>query len=155
MNSSLMRGLFYSLALAASMAAFPAASQEGVALTIRVAGLTSTKGLLHYALYAEGDAFPGRRTARYRDEIPVDRVDFVFTIKGVPPGAYALIVAHDEDGDGEIATPNLFNFFSGEKVGVTNYSSRLFAAPSFERARFELRAPRMELDVALFPTGVF
>ena len=62
-----MRGLFYSLALAASMAAFPSGGQDLLALSVRVHGLTSTKGLLHYALYAEGDAFSGRRTARFRD----------------------------------------------------------------------------------------
>jgi uncharacterized protein (DUF2141 family) len=132
-----------------------ARAQDSATLTVRVLGLTSTQGRLHYALYAEGDEFPGRRTATYRGEVAIDRLEFSITVEGIAPGAYAVILAHDENGNGEIETPWLLNPFAGERVGVSNYSARLYAPPQFEQARFTVRAGTQDLTVTLFPTSLF
>jgi uncharacterized protein (DUF2141 family) len=59
----------------------------------------------------------------------------------LPPGNYAIALMHDEDADGECD----MNFLGipTEKYGFSNNVKPVLSAPSFEDAKFELKADKV------------
>jgi uncharacterized protein (DUF2141 family) len=52
----------------------------------------------------------------------------------VPPGEYAVVVVHDENGNGELDTG--FLGFGGESYAFSNDVKPLFGRPSFDEVKF-------------------
>ena len=65
----------------------------------------------------------------------------------VPPGEYAVVVVHDENGNGELDTG--FLGFGGESWAFSNDIKPLFGRPSFDEVKFAVSGHtqiRIKLD---------
>jgi uncharacterized protein (DUF2141 family) len=126
------------LALVFATAVQLSVSQAGSAgrIDARIAGVRGTAGRIACALFHGPDGFPrdSRKAAR-RVFAPIG-APCVF--EGLPPGAYAVSLFHDDDGSGTLET----NLLGAPKkgYGVSNNHTHSMSAPSFEESRVDLRA---------------
>ena len=142
-----MRRSATAVALVASLAA-GASSAEGPSGTVavEVRGLRNGSGLLRAKLVASAEGFPASDAhvvAKQKHPIRAERVRMAFY--GVPYGAYALVVLHDEDGDGALGRGWLG--LPAEGLAFSNDARIRRGPPSFEEARFALDRPRVELEL--------
>ena len=135
--------------LAAALAAAPVAiGQPAGGLDVEVRGLRSEHGQVLCFLYARAagvPADPGR--ARARDVAPIVGQGATCRFAHVAPGAYALAVAHDENGNGRLDR-NLLGVPT-EGVGASNNPVTHFGSPSFAQARFDYAGGPMRLTVQI------
>ena len=103
-------------------------------LTVRVTGLRNDSGVVLIGLHGSAAGFPNR----WEQALAVQRVPpgRMVTFEGVPPGRYAVIAVHDEDGDGVMT--KTFLGLPVEGFGTSN-NPTFFGPPRFGPAVFELR----------------
>lgn len=120
------------------MAAPAQARDEGaVTLRVEVASFRNAKGTLNCRLFTDAASFPdgeGVRTVRAR----IDGTQAACVFVGLAPGAYAVAVVHDEDGNGRLEK-NLVGIPS-EGYGVSNNRTYAMASPKWDESRFTLAA---------------
>jgi uncharacterized protein (DUF2141 family) len=145
---------FLGLVTAAALACGAAAGGEPVAahptgtVDVEVRGLRNARGLLRAKLVAAPDGFPGSDAhvlAKQKSPISAERARLRF--RDVPYGVYALVVLHDEDGDGALARGWLG--LPAEGLAFSSGARVQRGPPSFEEARFTLDRPRVELRLEL------
>jgi uncharacterized protein (DUF2141 family) len=130
------RAFTIGLITAAFLAAAPpgAGHTAAVELKVTATALRSTKGVVHFALYDSGEAFPTN------DGILVERVvpasEAVATFSGLRPGPYAVAVYHDENANDEF-DQGLFGI-PLEGYAFSRGAHALFGPPDFEDARFDV-----------------
>lgn len=128
--------------LAIGLGMMPAGYTVGGDLTINVSGVRNAAGNIRFALHDKPDQFP---EGNHYDGMEVaaqnDRVTVVF--KGLPPGAYALAIHHDEDNDEEMDTV-LFGI-PQEGYGFSNDAKAIFSPPTFEAAAFDVPTEDTEI----------
>ncbi len=107
-------------------------------LTIKIEGLFSEKGNLHFALYRKSDPFPDFKST-YRNRI-VSSKNRQISFNDLQQGEYALAVFHDENKNGKL-DKNLFGVPS-EKYGFSNNARGIFSAPNFLEAAFSLSSDK-------------
>ena len=92
--------------------------------------------------------FPSHSAQALRTlRLPVEGIACVFSFSNLPPGAYAVAVYHDENGNGRLDT-NLLGLPT-ERYGFSNNARRiLFFPPSFA-ARFTVSALGTTISVRL------
>lgn len=127
----------------------PAAANHAT-LKVSVRDLSSSAGVVRFAIYASADTFT---------------VDGGWTCKGaisattalpptltfdLVPGWYAIAVAHDENNNDEIDRI----IVPTEAYGFSNYAKVPFGRPDFETAKFELKpgTQTIMIPVSLHPT---
>jgi uncharacterized protein (DUF2141 family) len=128
-----LRTLFALPLLALLPAAAPGASVE-----VRIEKLRNAKGVVHLCLTANAAHFPdcaGDPKAK-KKSVPAGSAASV-TIGGVAPGAYALSVFHDENGNTKFDT---FLKIPKEGFGFSRNPTVRFGAPKFAQVRFEVGA---------------
>ena len=142
-----MRRPSAALALLAALAPGPpAVAEPSGTVAVEVRGLRNGSGLLRAKLVAAADGFrasDAHVAAKQKHPIRAERVRLVFY--DVPYGEYALVVLHDEDGDGALGRGWLG--LPAEGLGFSNGARIRLGPPSFEEARFALDRPRVELEL--------
>jgi uncharacterized protein (DUF2141 family) len=122
------------------------AHAQSVEVTVQVTGLRSTQGRVLAALHADRSSFPSqwdRATASVSVAAATPAV--TLTVKLPSPGRYALIVVHDEDGNGRM-TKNLIGLPREGYTTGNNPAELEF--PRFDRSVVEIRdARRIELQL--------
>ncbi|MFN8829846.1 MAG: DUF2141 domain-containing protein [Labrys sp. (in: a-proteobacteria)] len=120
------------------MAAPAQARDEGaVTLRVEVASFRNAKGTLNCRLFNDAASFPdgeGVRTVRAR----IDGTQAACVFVGLAPGAYAVAVVHDEDGNGRL--DRNFVGIPSEGYGVSNNRTYAMASPKWDESRFTLAA---------------
>jgi uncharacterized protein (DUF2141 family) len=116
-------------------------------LVLRVVGLRSDRGAVHYAVYDSPAHFPSYegRVAKGKADPQGDLA--VVRIRGLPPGTYAVAVFHDENGNDSF-DQGLFGI-PLEDYGFSNDARGFFSAPSFESAAFRVQDPVTEIVIDL------
>ena len=133
--STRIPALLAALAAAVLLAPSPALAVGDGTLNIDISGLHSTKGQLIVCLWKDKPGFPTcqkRRTAQRKlvpDTAPALEVSF----PGLAPGAYAVTVQHDENGDGKMQS----NFIGMPKEGV-GVSNNPGGMPGYAKSLFNL-----------------
>jgi len=113
---------------------------RGPALQVAVVGLRNDQGRVSCNLftdprqYPRGDAFKEVRTSIHKDSALC-----VFT--DVPAGRYAIVVYHDENGNGHFDQNALGMPLEG--YGFSNNAAPLFDAPNFAAAAFDYDGRRL------------
>jgi uncharacterized protein (DUF2141 family) len=100
--------------------------------------MRSLKGIVRACLTREVRFFPhcDRDPASHKLNIPaLAAADLHFT--GVAPGAYAVVVLHDENGN---AKADMFLGIPREGVGFSRNPRLITGPPSFAAARFTVEA---------------
>jgi len=102
------------------------------ALEIQVTGITTGKGEVGCALYNGPDGFPTDPSKAIQQWKPATTGGVTCRFEGLAPGAYAVAVSHDLNGNRK--TDTNFVGLPKESWGVTNNSRPSLRAPRFEEA---------------------
>jgi uncharacterized protein (DUF2141 family) len=105
-------------------------------IRVEVSGFRNNHGRLGCALFNSTDGFPREREkALKRMWAPIqgDHAECMFD--GVPAGAYAVTIFHDEDSSGKFKK-NLLGY-PLEGYGFSNNVSPQLSAPSFDECKFQ------------------
>jgi uncharacterized protein (DUF2141 family) len=125
--------------LAATLAALAIApvciGEPAAGLTVEAQGLRSERGQVLCFLYAGPAGFPADpQRAVAKVAAPIAQGAATCRFGAVAPGAYAVAVVHDENGNGRLDR-NLVGIPS-EGVGASMNPVTHFGPPTFEQARF-------------------
>lgn len=137
------------IVIALCAAALGASRAAANTLDVTVEGLRSSRGQVLIGLHATASSFPSRwAEAVAVIRLPADLRPSVATFQDVPPGRYALVVVHDEDGDGEMS--KTFIGFPREGFGASNNPTFL-GPPRFGSASFALEGPMRTTIRIVYP----
>jgi uncharacterized protein (DUF2141 family) len=112
-------------------------------IRVKVVGLRSDQGELRFGLYDKKDTFATKDGPIVKGARPIKNGRCEFAIPNLPFGAYAVIVGHDVNRDGKIDE----NPFSSERKGISNYSGRILWFPDFDKAKFQLEAAHVIVEI--------
>ena len=134
------------LLLLAAIGAEPAPPAEGM-VEVRVDKMRNTRGVVHFCLTARVATFPdcARDPEAIKRSVPASAAAQV-RLEAVKPGAYALAIFHDENGNKKLDT---FLGIPREGFGFSRNPAVRFGPPSFGQARFELAGGIARLTVRM------
>lgn len=141
------RPLLALMALLLPTAAWAEEAAGTGALTVRFTALRSAKGMIRACLTRNPDHFLtcDKDPAAFKASIaagPEAQIAF----RDVPPGDYALAIAHDENGNGKVDT---FMGIPREGVGFSRDPAMRFGPPKWDAARFHVAAGPTAMTVKL------
>jgi uncharacterized protein (DUF2141 family) len=135
---------------AALLALLPAIGQaeagdEVFDLTVRVVDAEPVAGTLEISLFNSAESFLKQPYLQTSGAVNEDGSHQALFGK-VPPGEYAVVVVHDENGNGKLDTG--FLGFGGESYAYSNDARPLFGRPSWDQVKFAVRAvTRIEISL--------
>jgi uncharacterized protein (DUF2141 family) len=124
-----------------------ATQQEAVRLEVRVEGFRSARGQVALALFDDPDEFAARANPVRRAYLTIAAAEAHWIVESVPPGEYALLAYHDENGNGELDFRPLG--IPKEPIAVSNGAGRLLGPPRFESAKFAVGGDTTHLTLQL------
>ena len=129
----------------------PKAQSSNVAtLTVRVTNARNAKGVIRAALFPSADGFPGDTSKAVRvqsTQIDPKTLSSEIVFAGIPPGAYAIAVFHDENMNGKL-DKNVLGM-PKEGYGASNNPKKKMGPPTFEETSFSLRGDQ-SVEIKLF-----
>ena len=137
--ASLVRAAI-SLALLASGPAFAGD------LTVKLHGVRAQTGLIRAAVVDSQQAWDGKAAPVQADGAPAQAEEASFTFKDLKPGSYAVMITHDENGNGKLDTNVVGMPLEG--YGFSN-NPQVMRKPTWEEARFEVTATGAAIDIDL------
>lgn len=121
------------------------ASADTIDVTVRVVRADPVTGTLEISLFNSADTFLRQPYLQTSGAVNEDGTHMARFGK-VPPGEYAVVVVHDENGNGKLDTG--FLGFGGESYAYSNDAHPLFGRPSFDDAKFAVDADtRVEISL--------
>ncbi len=130
-------------AFAMPMLAWPALAAD---LEVAVQEVRGSDGQVKLMLFEREEGFRKEDQARQVLSLPAAAGMVGGAFHGLPPGRYAVIAYHDENGDGKL---NLrFGMFPKEGYGLSN-NPKLSGPPKFKDAAFELPADGNRIVIRL------
>ena len=137
-NRRIAAAIFAAAILAAAL---PALATE---LTFEINGIEGAEGVVMVALYDEANylkkPIKGQR-------VKADGKAVSGTFGDVPPGIYAVIAFHDENGNGKL-DKNLVGIPT-EKLGYSNNAKGLFGPASFADSKVEVNGSVKSVSLTL------
>ncbi len=131
-----------SLAVVAGLSLSTPVLAEDVVITLT--GVEARGGVLLAALQTRGE-FMGSASA-HADRVERPPAGVVrLTFRDVPPGDYALMVLHDEDGDGRM---KMNGYMPGEGWAMVN-GDALRGPPTFDLVKFTVAASGADIGVPM------
>lgn len=133
------------LAPFALIAGFSCISAQAAELTVRIHDIRAQTGVLRVALVDGAPGWDGKAAPVKADGAPPQSDGATFVFKDLAPGTYAVMISHDENGNGKLDS----NFMGMpiEGYGFSN-NPTVMRKPTWEEARFELAADKA-IDVTL------
>ena len=104
-------------------------------LTIEISGLKTNKGTVLVGIYNSEKTFLSKPIMGRVEKVTGKTVTITFT--DVPKGVYAVSLFQDENNNGTLDT-GMFGIPT-EKYGFSNNAKGFMSAPSFDKAKFELK----------------
>lgn len=136
-----------SLLLAASLlAACSATSAFAGELVVNLQGVRAQTGLLKVAVVSSQDGWDGKAAPVQVDGAPPRGEAARFTFKDLKPGSYAVMISHDENGNGTLDTNAMGMPLEG--YGFSN-NPRVMRKPTWDEARIEVGEADLAIDVSL------
>lgn len=129
--------------LLATSTAVPAHAAE---LVVALQGIRAQTGLIKVAVVDSADAFGGKAAPVQTGGAPPRGEDANFTFKALEPGMYAVMVTHDENGNGKLDT-NLLGM-PLEGYGFSN-NPQAMRKPTWDEVRFEIDDSDVSIDIVL------
>jgi uncharacterized protein (DUF2141 family) len=131
-----MRQIFRAASAPALLLLLAAAGGRSGDVEVRIQKLRSAKGLVHLCLTSNPAHFPECAADPQARKLSVAAGKAgAVTMAGVRPGAYALSVFHDENGNTKFDT---FLKVPKEGFGFSRNPVIRFGAPKFRQVRFEV-----------------
>lgn len=117
-------------------------------LALNIQNLETAGGEVHIALFGSEADFMETEKRIVGLVVPVkSREPLQVTLGNFPFGSYAVAIFHDLNGNGEL-DKNSFGI-PAEPYAFSNNPRVKWRAPTFRETRFELRQPKLELDIEL------
>jgi len=132
--------------VAGLLAAFASAPVFAAELTVHLHGVRAQTGLLKVAVVDSPDAWDGKAAPVQFDGAPPRGEDASFTFKDLKPGAYAVLITHDENGNGKLDTNVMGMPLEG--YGFSN-NPQVMRKPTWDEARIEIGKDDVAIDVVL------
>ena len=136
--------------LCAFAVALPARAPEAMEvpeLTVVIANLRSGDGQVRIALWNDPETFATEDTALAEASQAAGPGEARFTFQDLPPGRYAVVGYHDENGNGGF--DQTWIGLPDEGLGFSNGAWIGFGAPSFEEAAVEITQTQRVIVVNL------
>lgn len=127
----------------------PAQSPNSAALTVRIVSARNANGVVRIALFQSAEGFPGDASKALRTQpakIDPQTLSVQAVFSGIPQGTYAVMVFHDENGNGKL-DKNLVGI-PKEGYGASNNPAKKMRPPTFDEAKFSL-TPHQSVEVKL------
>ncbi len=140
MNRFARRAFFLPALLAAT------AGAQAAELTVVLQDVRTQTGLIKVALVDSQAGWDGKAAPVQATGAPPSGEQATFVFKDLKPGAYAVLITHDENGNGQLDT-NMMGM-PVEGYGFSN-NPRVMRKPTWDEARFELVGEATHIDVAL------
>lgn len=134
------------LATAALLAFATATAATAGELTVNLQGIRAQGGLLKVAVVDSQDAWDGKAAPVQVDGAPPRGEAATFTFKDLKPGSYAVMITHDENGNGKLDTNAIGMPLEG--YGFSN-NPRVMRKPTWDEARFEVTSTDAAIAVEL------
>ncbi len=140
MNRFACRALILSALFAASAAA------QAAELTVVLHDVRAQTGLIKVALVDSQAGWDGQAAPVQATGAPPSGGQATFVFQDLKPGAYAVMITHDENGNGQLDTNAMGMPLEG--YGFSN-NPRVMRKPTWDEARFELAGAAASIDVSL------
>ena len=113
-------------------------------ITVIATDVESDKGEVYFMLHREADdTFPdGMEKSFQVIKKKAQKGDVAVSFENIPFGEYAISIAHDKDGNGEIKKS--FIGMPKEPIGASNMQR--FGKPSWRKSKFQLTAEQSNLE---------
>lgn len=134
--------LFGSLVLANTLTH----ADEGGTLNVTLKNVRDASGSVRAGLYREAATFRKEDKAIEVAQVPAVPGTVVVSFRNLPPGRYAIMAYHDENGDGQLN--RRFGMFPTEGYGLSN-NPQVSGPPAFEDSAFEVAAPETAIAIEL------
>ena len=134
------------LLVAGLLAASASAPVFAAELTVHLHGIRAQSGLLKVAVVDSQDGWDGKAAPVQGNGAPPQGEDASFTFKDLKPGAYAVMITHDENGNGKLDTNVMGMPLEG--YGFSN-NPQVMRKPTWDEARFEIGKGDVAIDVDL------
>jgi len=135
-------------ALLATLLLAAAPAGESPQLQINLTGFRNADGQALVAVYRGGAGFPGTPDRAWKAMVlPISGGRVQITLPDVPPGEYAVSVAHDENANNALDT----NWIGipREGVGTSNNAKGRMGPPKYRDAKFEVGAAGAVQNIAI------
>jgi uncharacterized protein (DUF2141 family) len=130
----------------ALIAALSGASAFAGDLTVKLHGIRAQTGVVKVAVVDSQEAWDGKAAPVQADGVPAQAEEASFIFKDLKPGSYAVMITHDENGNGKLDT-NLMGM-PLEGYGFSN-NPQVMRKPTWDEARFEVPASGSAIDIDL------
>lgn len=124
------------LCLAAVAAVLAPHAARAETLTVAVSGLRNAVGLVEVAVCGDETCYDHQRGFAAVGREPAALPTVLFTFAGLQPGRYALMMFHDENGNGRYDRD--FLGLPREGYGFSNDAKPVFGKPSWRKVAFEV-----------------
>ena len=131
------------LAAAAATTPAPAGAAD---LAVRLDGVRDASGSIRVVLFDRPEGFRKEERSRAIAEAPAAPGAVAVAFPGLPPGRYAVMAYHDEDGDGTL--DRFLGMIPTEGYGLSN-NPEVTGPPPFEAAAFDLPADGASIAVTM------
>ncbi|MGH8421763.1 MAG: DUF2141 domain-containing protein [Pseudomonas fluorescens] len=115
-------------------------------LTVALHGIRVQTGKVRIALVDSQVAWDGKAQPVKGEAVAPTGETMTFSFKNLKPGTYAVMVTHDENGNGKLDT-NLIGM-PIEGFGFSN-NPQVMRKPTWEEARFDLGETAAAIDINL------
>jgi len=110
---------------------------QASALEVSLTGIQHDRGSLRVGLNSEPKTFRKEAQAVAIQQVPASAGTVTVSFGALPPGRYAIMAYHDEDGNGELN--RRFGMFPTEGYGLSN-NPTVSGPPAFADSAFEVAA---------------
>lgn len=132
----LLRRIGLAAAAACLVAGLAPQAARAETLTVAVGGLRNAMGLVEVAVCADETCYDHQRGFAAVGREPAALPKVLFTFDGLQPGRYALMMFHDENGNGRYDRD--FLGLPREGYGFSNDAKPVFGKPSWRKVAFDV-----------------
>ncbi len=123
-----------------------ALAADDATLTVTLRNVRDAGGAVRAGLYREPATFRKEEKAVGVTQAPAIPGEVTLRFAGLPPGRYAIMAYHDENGDGQLN--RRFGMFPSEGYGLSN-NPQVSGPPAFDDSAFEVAAPATAIAIEL------
>jgi uncharacterized protein (DUF2141 family) len=122
------------------------ATAQAAELTVVLHDVRAQTGLIKVALVDSQAGWDGQAAPVQATGAPPSGGQATFVFTDLKPGAYAVLITHDENGNGQLDTNAMGMPLEG--YGFSN-NPRVMRKPTWDEARFDLAGAAASIDVSL------
>ena len=130
----------------AALALSSLAQAQSSNLTVNLAPVKDAKGTVRVGLYQDSKTFRKEAQAFSVQQVPAAPGSVQVRFTNLPPGRYAIMAYHDENGDGELN--RRLGMFPTEGYGLSN-NPKVMGPPQFEDSAFQVPAAGQAVSIEI------